>query len=91
MIFRTKKNLRSSLMKPRPEKDPQQTSRCVYSIPCECGRSYISETGRPLAVRLREYRHNLKEVILEKSELAQRAYEEGHRVGRNEARILELE
>jgi hypothetical protein len=35
-------------------RDPQQTAQCVYSIPCECGRSYIGETGRPLTVRLRE-------------------------------------
>jgi hypothetical protein len=58
-------------------------TQCVNSIPCECGRSYISETGRPLAVRLPEHRHNLKEGLLEKSKLAQHAYEEGrpNRVG----------
>jgi hypothetical protein len=43
------------------------TVQHVYSIPRECGRSYIGETGRPLAVRLREYGHNLKEGLLEKS------------------------
>jgi hypothetical protein len=41
-------------MKTKPERDPQQTAQRVYSIPCECGRSYTGETGRPLAVRLRE-------------------------------------
>jgi hypothetical protein len=45
---------------------PQQTAQCVFSIPCERGRSYICETGRLLAVRLREHRHNLKEGVLEK-------------------------
>jgi predicted GIY-YIG superfamily endonuclease len=68
-------------MKTRPERDPQQTAQCIYSIPCECGRSYIGETGRLLAVRLREHKHNLKEGLLEQSKLAQHAYEEGHRVG----------
>jgi hypothetical protein len=34
----------------------------------------------PLAVQLREHRHNLKEGLREKSKLAQHAYEEGHRV-----------
>ncbi|PNF31038.1 hypothetical protein B7P43_G17855, partial [Cryptotermes secundus] len=62
-IFRTKHTLRNSLMKTRPKRDPQQTAQYVYSIPCECGRSYIGETGRPLAVRLREHRHNLKEGL----------------------------
>jgi hypothetical protein len=78
-------------MKIRPERDPQQTARCVYSIPCECVRSYIGETGRPLAVRLREHKHNIKEGLLEKSKLAQHAYEEGHRVGWDEASSLEIE
>jgi predicted GIY-YIG superfamily endonuclease len=78
-------------MKTRPERDPQQTAQCVYRIPCECGRSYIGETGRPLAVRLREPRHNHQQDLLEKSRLAQHVYEEGHRVGLDEAKNLEIE
>jgi hypothetical protein len=77
-------------MKTRPERDPQETAQCVYSIPCESGRSYIGETRRPLAVRLCEHRHNLK-GLLEKSKLAQHAYEEGYRIGWDEARVLKTE
>jgi hypothetical protein len=47
-------------MKARPERDLQQMAQCVYSIPCECGRSYIGETDRPLAMWLHEHRHNLR-------------------------------
>jgi hypothetical protein len=36
-------------------------------------------------------RHNLREGLLAKSKLAQHAYEEGHRVSWDEARILEIE
>jgi hypothetical protein len=72
-------------MKTRPEVDSQQTAQCVL------GRSYIGETGRILAMRLRGHRRNLKEGLLEKSKLAQHAYEEGHRVGWDDARILETE
>jgi hypothetical protein len=43
------------------------------------GRSHICEAGKPLTVRLREHSHPLKEGLLEKSKLAQNAYEEGHR------------
>jgi hypothetical protein len=89
-IFKTKPALRSLLIKTRPERDPLQTAQCIYSIPCECGTSYIGETSRPLALRFREHRHNLKEGLLEKSKLAQHAYEEGHRVGWNDARVLEI-
>jgi hypothetical protein len=87
-IFRMKHILRSSLLRNRSEGDPQQTVQCVCSIPCECGRSYIGETGRPLAVWLHEH---LKEGFLERSRLAQHACEEGHRVIWDEARILEIE
>jgi hypothetical protein len=66
-------------------------AHCVCSILCECGRRCIGETGRLLAVRLHEHRHNLKEGLLQKSKLAQRAYEEGHGVGWDEAKILEIE
>jgi hypothetical protein len=81
-------------MKTRPNTDPQRTAKCVYSSVysvCECGRSYIGETGRPLAVRLREHKHNFKEGLIEKSKLAQHAYEEDHKVMWDEARVLEVE
>jgi hypothetical protein len=77
-------------MRTRPERDPQQTAQCVYSICCECGRSYIGEIGRSLAIWLCEHRHNLKEGFLEKSKLAQHAYEKGHRVIWDEASIWRL-
>jgi hypothetical protein len=90
MIFKPKHTLKSSLTKTRPERDPQQTAQYVCSIPCECDRSYIGETSRPLAVRLREHRHNLQQGLLDKSKLSQHAYEEGQRVGWDDARILEI-
>jgi predicted GIY-YIG superfamily endonuclease len=77
-------------MKTRLERDPLQTAEYICSIPRERSRSYIGETGTP-AVRLREHRHNLKESLLEKSKLAQPTYEEGHKVGMDEARVLEIE
>jgi hypothetical protein len=67
-------------MKSMPKRDPQQTAQYVYSFPGEYDRSYIGETGILPAVRLREHGHNLKEGLLEKSKLAQHAYEAGCRV-----------
>jgi hypothetical protein len=75
-------------MKTMPERDPLQTAQCIYSSPCECGRSYIGETVRPPAVRLGEHTHNLQQGLLEKSKLAQQAYEEGQNIGWDDARIL---
>jgi hypothetical protein len=42
-------------------------------------------------VQLREHRHNLQQGHLEKSKLAQHACEEGHRVGWDDAGVLEIE
>jgi hypothetical protein len=91
MIIRKKHTLRSSLIRTRPGRGPQQMAQCVYSIPCECGRSYISETVKPLAQQLCEKRHNLKYGLLENCRLVQNAHEEGHRVIWDEAWILEIE
>jgi hypothetical protein len=78
-------------MRTRPGRDPQNTAHCVYSIPCECGRNYICETSKPLAARIREHGHNLTEVLLEKSRLAHRAFEEDHRIGWNKVKILQID
>jgi predicted GIY-YIG superfamily endonuclease len=90
-IFKTRHTLRSSLMKTRTERDPLQKAQCIYCIPCECGRNYIGETDRPLSMRLWQHRHNLQQGLLEKSKLAQHAYEESHRVGWDDAKILDIE
>jgi hypothetical protein len=42
------------------------------------------------AMRLHDYWHNLKESLLQNSVAAQHAYEEGHRIGWDEDRILEI-
>jgi predicted GIY-YIG superfamily endonuclease len=52
-------------MQTTQEREPQQTAKCAYSIPCECGRSYIGETATPLTVRLREHRQNPKDDFVE--------------------------
>jgi hypothetical protein len=88
-IFKTRHTLKSLLMRTGLERSPQQMTHSICSIPCECGRSYVGETGRPLGMWLREHRHNLREGLPEKSKLAQHAYEEGHRAGWDQARILE--
>jgi hypothetical protein len=64
-------------MKTRLEGNSQQIVRCIYNSPCECGRSYIGKTGRPLAVQLHEHRQSLREGFLEESKLVQHAFEEG--------------
>jgi hypothetical protein len=71
--------------------DPHLTAHCIYNIPCECGRSYVGETGRPLSISIGEHKFNLKNGLLCKSKLAQHAFEEGHQISWNEAKILQIE
>jgi hypothetical protein len=85
-----KHTLRSSLVEAKSDRYPQQTARHIYSIPCECGRSCIGETDRPLAVQPHEHRQHTEEAFQGKSKLAQPGYEKCHRVGWNETRILEI-
>jgi predicted GIY-YIG superfamily endonuclease len=72
-------------------RDAQQTKQSVYSILCDCGRCYIGETSRLLEVRIKEHKYNLIQGLLEKSKLAQHAYEEGHKICQNEAKVLQIE
>jgi hypothetical protein len=77
----TPHGLRSFLMRTKPERDQQQTAHYVCSIPCECDGSYVVGTGRPLG--------RAALGIWAKCQLAQHPYE-GHRVGWDEARVLEI-
>lgn len=83
--------LKNSHMTTGPIRTPQETGNCIYSIPFECGSSYIGETGRLWAVRFREHRWNLEEVHLERSRYAQHSFEENCQIIWKEAKILETE
>jgi hypothetical protein len=74
-------------MKTGPVRDAQQTKKCVYNIPCDCGRRYIGETSRSLEVGIKEHKYNLTQGLLEKSKLAQHSYKEGHKICWNELQI----
>jgi hypothetical protein len=52
---------------------------------------YIGKTGRPLEVHIKEHKYYLAQGPLEKSQLAQHAYEEGHRACLKEAKVLQIE
>jgi hypothetical protein len=83
-IFVTNHTLRGTLMKTGPVRDAQETKQCEYNIPCDCGSRYISETIRPLEERIKEHKCNLTQGLLQKSKLAQYAYEERHMLERSE-------
>ena len=46
---------RSQLVRPKDAVDPAKQDGVVYRIPCECGKVYIGETGRPMQDRIKEH------------------------------------
>jgi hypothetical protein len=44
-----------------------------------------------LAVRIKEHKCNLTQSLIEKSKLAQHAYEEDHKIRWSEAKVLQIE
>jgi hypothetical protein len=44
-----------------------------------------------LEVRIKEHKYNLTQGLFEKSKLAQHAYEESHKIGWKEAKVVQIE
>jgi hypothetical protein len=66
-------------------------SQYAYKIKRECGRVYFGELGRPLGVKLRKHKYNLKDGHLDKLKVAIYAFEEGHKIDWTHAPILQIE
>jgi hypothetical protein len=67
------------MMRTGPVRDAQQMKQCVYSIPCDCANV------------IKEHKYNLTQGLLEKSKLAQHAYQEDHKICCDEAKVLQIE
>ena len=53
--------LKNVLVHPKDREDKEQTTECVYKVPCaSCEKTYIGETGRKLEVRLQEHRSEVE-------------------------------
>jgi hypothetical protein len=59
IVFNSKETLRSKLVNFKPKKGTESAKEVIYEIPCECGKSYIGETGRKLETRLKEHKASL--------------------------------
>jgi predicted GIY-YIG superfamily endonuclease len=63
----------------RPESDRPKTD-VIYKIPCECGKSYIGETGRTLETRLKEHKRNVSNGDPNISKLTEHVSNTDHRI-----------
>ena len=59
-VFKTSLTLRHCLMKAKTPRNPQESKGVICSIPCECGKEYIGETGRTLCQPMTEHKRAVR-------------------------------
>ena len=59
-VFRTQNTIRQKVMKVKGNPRKEEIKGVVYIIPCECGATYIGETGRTLHARLQEHKRAVR-------------------------------
>ena len=67
----------------------KKRSKVVYQIPCSCGKKYIGETVRRLETRMKEHQDACQKGTLEKSALAEHAWENHHPIKWEEATVID--
>ena len=75
-VFISRSTLRRYLFRVKPPTEFNIIKNCIYSIPCSCGKIYKGEIGRPLKVRLEEYRKAVVRGEIEKSGMADQIWKE---------------
>lgn len=60
----------------------------VYWIPCSCGKVYVGQTGRTVAVREQERTCHLKKINMDKSAIIQHGWDTRHEIRFENTRVL---
>ena len=88
MAMKPTRTLRSLLVKKRPA--PSKTFGVVYVIKCsDCSWNYVGETGRSLQERQKEHSRAIRDMDVDRSEIARHAVETGHRVDPMAAAVVD--
>ena len=87
VVFNSKETIKSKLVnfKPKSKKSPKEI---IYNIPCECGKSYIGETGRTVEIRLKEHQASIKKCDPDISKLTEHSLKTGHRFKWEDAKVI---
>ena len=64
-------------------------SNVVYCIACSCGQVYIEETRQRLEMRLKEHQDACERGMMEKSAVAEHAWENHHPINWEETTVLD--
>ena len=89
VVFKSGRTLRSMLTKVKDTLPLGKQSNVVYRIPCSCGQVYIGETKRRLETRLMEHRDACERGMMEKSAVAEHAWENHHPIDWEETTVLD--
>ena len=92
IALRPQKTLRSLLVKKRPS--PALVLGSVYQLSCsepQCSFSYVGETGRPLEERRKEHVRAVRDLDIDRSELAKHVLESDHRIAFDDMLCLDRE
>ncbi|PNF33765.1 hypothetical protein B7P43_G10211, partial [Cryptotermes secundus] len=76
----------------RPVKDSLGLrTQGVYSIPCECGKVYIGQTGRSVYMMLKEHQRHIRLKHPDRSAVVEQSIDLGHRIQLQNTSILATE
>ena len=87
--FKSASTLRTTLVRVKDPIPIEKKSGVVYEVPCSCGKVYIGETKRFLKTRMKEHRAAARLGQLEKSAVAEHAWQDGHTIDWSDVRILD--
>ena len=88
-VFKSETTLRSQLVRPKDAVDPAKQDGVVYRIPCECGKVYIGETGRPMQDRIKEHDRDIRLACTETSAISEHAHNTRHKPFWNEVNFID--
>ena len=88
VVFKSGRNLRSMLTKVKDMLPLGKQSNLIYRIACSCGQVYIKETKQRLETRLKEHQDACERGMMEKSAIAEDAWENHHLIHWEETTVL---
>ena len=59
-VFKSSRTLRSLLTKVKKRIPQERVKGVIYRVQCECGSTYVGETGRTLETRLKEHKRAVR-------------------------------
>ena len=89
VVFKSGRTLRSMLTKVKDTLPLGKQSNVVYRIPCSSGQVYIGETKRRLETKRKEHRDASERGMMEKSAIAEHAWENHHPIHWEETTVLD--